>query len=169
MSMTRAINDDQLDRLRRAPVIPNKLLLGPGPTNLPPSVHDALGTWSTLGHMHPEFLQVRACVHVDVHVQVMDDVRVGLQYVFRTDNRLTFAISGTGHAGMEAAMVNIIEPGTRVVVCQNGIWGVRAAHLARVMGGDVHVISVPVGQAFTLASIEQVCMCVHVLTHSHHY
>ena len=135
------INDEHLNRLRQPPVIPAKLLLGPGPTNLSPSVHEALGQWSTLGHLHPEFCSV------------MDDVRVGLQYLFGTDNRLTFCISGTGHAGMEAAMINMIEPGTRVVVCQNGIWGARASHLARVMGADVLTIKVDAGRAFTVDEV----------------
>lgn len=61
----------------------------------------------------------------------------------------------SGHAGMECAMINIIEPGTKVVVCQNGIWGARATHLAKVMGADVTSINVSAGQAFSLQQIEQ--------------
>jgi len=64
----------------------------------------------------------------------MDDVKEGIQYIFQTNNKLTLAISGTGHAGMEAALVNLIEPGTIVLVAVNGIWGERATDLAKRMG-----------------------------------
>ncbi len=64
----------------------------------------------------------------------MDDVKAGIQYAFQTKNPLTLAISGTGHAGMEAALVNLIERGDVVLVGVNGIWGERASDLARRLG-----------------------------------
>ena len=64
----------------------------------------------------------------------MDDIKAGLQYAFQTTNTLTIAVSGTGHAGMEAAMVNVVEPGDRVLVLKHGIWGVRAQDIAERCG-----------------------------------
>ena len=95
----------------------DRLLCGPGPSNCHPRVLKA-SSLPLLGHLHPEFLSVMA------------DITAGLQYVFQTSNPLTIAVSGTGHAGMEAAMVNIVEPGDSVLVLQNGIWGDRAREVA---------------------------------------
>lgn len=64
----------------------------------------------------------------------MDEIKLGLQYVFQTKNKLTLAISGTGHAGMEAAAVNVLEPGDVILVCKKGIWGERMADMADRMG-----------------------------------
>lgn len=75
-----------------------------------------------LGHLHPEF------------TQVMDDIKAGLQYLFQTENTLTIAVSGTGHAGIEAAFVNILEKGDRVLVLKNGLWGGRVADIAERCG-----------------------------------
>lgn len=121
--------------------IPSKLLMGPGPSNAAESVLK-ISSAPLLGHLHTEF------------VKIMDDVKSGIQYLFQTKNQLTLAISGTGHAGMEAAFVNLIEPGTVVLVAVNGIWGERAADLARRMGGDARTFSKPAGENFTLAEIE---------------
>ena len=66
--------------------------------------------------------------------QILDDVKEGIQYAFQTKNSLTLAISGTGHAGMEAALVNLVEPGTVVLVGVNGIWGDRASDMANRQG-----------------------------------
>ena len=64
----------------------------------------------------------------------MDDIKSGLQYAFQTNNKLTLAISGTGHAGMEAAMMNIAERGETILVANKGLWGTRMADLADRMG-----------------------------------
>lgn len=104
-----------------------RLLLGPGPSNVHPRVLQALSL-PLLGHLDPEFLVI------------MDGVRSMLQEVLQTKNELTFPISGTGSAGMETCLVNLIEPGDEVVVCVAGVFGVRmcdivercGAHLIRV-------------------------------------
>ncbi len=75
-----------------------------------------------LGHLHPEF------------VRIMDEVKLGLQYAFQTQNRLTLALSATGHAAMECVMANLVEDGDRVLVASNGIWGQRAADMAKRQG-----------------------------------
>ena len=67
-------------------------------------------------------------------IQIMDEVKEGIQYAFQTKNSLTLAISGTGHAGMEAALCNLVEPGDVVLVGVNGIWGERASDIAARQG-----------------------------------
>ncbi|NXV30193.1 SPYA protein, partial [Rissa tridactyla] len=107
--------------LLRPLAVPERLLLGPGPSNVPPRIL-AAGGRQLLGHMHPEVLQV------------MDEIKAGIQYAFQTQNRLTLAISGTGHCAMEAAFLNLLEHGDTVLVAVNGIWGQRAADIARRLG-----------------------------------
>ncbi|XP_071805822.1 alanine--glyoxylate aminotransferase-like [Asterias amurensis] len=121
--------------------VPHKLLMGPGPSNIPPRVL-AAGSLPVLGHLHPEFLKV------------MDDVKAGIQYAFQTKNELTLAVSGTGHAGMEAATMNIVERGDTILVAESGLWGQRLAGLADRLGANVKVIKKPMGQVFSLLDIE---------------
>lgn len=99
----------------------DRLLCGPGPSNSHPRLLEA-SSLPVLGHLHPEFLQI------------MSDITAGLQYLFQTSNTLTIAVSGTGHAGLEAAFVNVIEPGDKVLVLKNGIWGIRAKEVAERCG-----------------------------------
>ena len=91
---------------------PTRTLMGPGPSDVPPQILEALAR-PTIGHLDPQF------------VVLMDDIKRLLQYVFQTKNELTLPISAPGSAGMEAAFVNLIEPGDRVIVCQNGVFGGR--------------------------------------------
>ncbi|XP_047933335.1 alanine--glyoxylate aminotransferase isoform X2 [Anser cygnoides] len=107
--------------LLRPLAVPQRLLLGPGPSNVPPRIL-AAGGRQLLGHMHPEMLQV------------MDEIKAGIQYAFQTRNRLTLAVSGTGHCAMEAALLNLLERGDTVLVAVNGIWGQRAADIAGRLG-----------------------------------
>ncbi len=87
-------------------------LLGPGPSEVHPRVLAAMGR-PLVGHLDPEFLTL------------MDEIQDLLRYVFQTANRLTLAIPGTSMAGMETVLVNLIEPGDRVLVCINGFFGAR--------------------------------------------
>ena len=104
-----------------------RLLCGPGPSNAHPRILRACAQ-PILGHLHSEVLEVMA------------DITAGLQYLFQTSNTLTLAVSGTGHAGMEAAFVNLIEPGDRILVLRNGIWGSRAKDVAERCGMYTHDI-----------------------------
>ena len=61
----------------------------------------------------------------------MDDVKAGIQYAFQTNNALTWALSATGHAGMEAVMANLLEDGDTILIAENGIWGQRAEDMAK--------------------------------------
>src|SRR5689334_9789976 len=86
----------------------------------------------------------------------MDDVKAGLQYAFQTENSLTFAVSGTGHAGMECAILNLLEPGETILVVQNGVWGQRAADLANRLNLNVTMLSVPEGEVVDIKEFEKV-------------
>ncbi len=115
---------------------PTRLLLGPGPSNVPPRVLRAMAT-PVIGHLDPAFLQL------------MSDVQSLLRYVFQTRNWLTIPISGTGSAGMEASLVNFIEPGDPVLICVNGYFGERMCEMAARYGAEVHRIERPWGEVFT--------------------
>ncbi len=91
---------------------PRRVLMGPGPSDVNPRILSAMGQ-PTIGHLDPAF------------VGLMDEVKALLQYAFQTTNALTMPISAPGSAGMEAAFVNLIEPGDTVIVCQNGVFGGR--------------------------------------------
>ena len=121
---------------------PNRLLLGAGPCNVNPRVFQALSL-SLLGHLDPHFLGV------------MDDVRSKLRYVFRTENPVTIPISGTGTAGMEAAIVNVIEPGDTFVMAANGYFGQRLADIAERNGAYVVFVGHEFGEAVDPARVKE--------------
>lgn len=119
-----------------APLSPSaRVLLGPGPSEVHPRVLSALGM-PLLGHLDPEF------------VALMDETQNLLRYVFQTKNRLTLAVSGTGSAGMEAVVDNLIEPGDRMLVCVNGVFGTRMVDVAERAGAVVSTIERPYGEVF---------------------
>jgi alanine-glyoxylate transaminase/serine-glyoxylate transaminase/serine-pyruvate transaminase len=111
---------------------PRRLLLGPGPSIVHPRVLQALAT-PLVGHLDPVFLNV------------MDDIQALLRRVFSTTNQFTIAVSGTGSAGMEAAVVNVVEPGDTVIVGINGVFGTRLAAIVERCGGKVIRIEAPWG------------------------
>jgi alanine-glyoxylate transaminase / serine-glyoxylate transaminase / serine-pyruvate transaminase len=115
-----------------AAVPPERLLLGPGPSPVHPRVLEAQAR-SVVGHLDPWFLEVA------------DQTAEMLRHVFRTRNRLTYAVSGTGSAGMETAVVNLIEPGDTVIVGVNGVFGARLADCARRAGAEVVTLEEPWG------------------------
>ncbi len=110
-----------------------RLLLGPGPSPVSERIRTAMAQ-PTLGHLDPQFLAL------------LDDVNARLRLLFGTRNRTTFPLSGTGSAGMEAAMVNLIAPGDRVLVGVNGVFGTRLAEMGRRMGAEVVTIEAPWGE-----------------------
>ncbi len=138
MTLT-SINDSQ--RLQLPPLeIPTRLLLGPGPSNVHPTVLQAMNT-PLVGHLDPAFLKL------------MDEIQSLLRYVWQTENSLTIAVSGTGTAAMEAAIANITEPGDVVLVGVNGYFGHRLVDMSKRYGADVPTITKPWGQTFTLDEI----------------
>ncbi len=125
-----------------APFHPSKrVLLGPGPSEVHPRVLAAL-SMPLLGHLDPEF------------VALMDETKTLLRQVFRTENNLTMAISGTGSAGMEAVVVNLIEPGDRMLVCVNGVFGARMVDVAERARAEVTSIERPYGEVFDPSEVE---------------
>ncbi len=115
---------------------PLRILMGPGPSEVHPSVLAALSA-PTVGHLDPYFLKI------------MDEVQSMLRQVFQTTNHMTMAISGTGSAGMETCVVNLIEPGDRMIVGVNGVFGGRMADVAERVGADVTKLERPFGDVFS--------------------
>lgn len=119
-----------------------RILLGPGPSMVPPRVLQAMAM-PVVGHLDPQFLAV------------MDDVQQLLRHVFQTTNTLTFPISGTGSAGMEAALCNFIEPGDSVLVAVKGYFGERLCEMAGRYGSKVDRLDRAWGQIFDPQEIEK--------------
>src|SRR5215207_3085587 len=119
---------------------PVRILMGPGPSDIHPRVLEALGR-GTVGHLDPYYLEI------------MNDMQRMLQTLFRPKNAMTLAISGTGSAGMEATVVNLIEPGDSMVVCVNGVFGGRMVDVAERAGAKVIKVEKPWGQVFTVDDI----------------
>lgn len=113
---------------------PQRMLMGPGPSDVSPAVLQAMAR-PTIGHLDPAFLRI------------MDEIRAMLRRLFGTDNELTVPMSGTGSAGMETCLVNLIEPGDRVVVGVHGVFGGRMAEVARRAGAEVVLVEAPWGRA----------------------
>ncbi len=120
-----------------------RLLLGPGPSDAHPRVLRAMVT-PLLGHLDPQFLAI------------MTETQTMLREVFQTGNRLTFPVSATGMAGMETCVVNLIEPGDKMVVCTAGFFGNRIAEIAGRAGAAVTVLERPWGEVFDPNAIREV-------------
>ncbi len=136
-----------------------RILLGPGPSLTPPSVQAAMAL-PPIGHMDVALLPV------------LDEIVTLLRETFQTANEVTFPISGTGTAGMEAAFANTLAPGTRVLVASCGYFAERMAEVARRLGAEVTLVDAPWGQMVDPADVEralrktgaQVLGVVHVET-----
>jgi alanine-glyoxylate transaminase / serine-glyoxylate transaminase / serine-pyruvate transaminase len=129
------------DKPQLAPLqMPDRLLLGPGPSNAHPTVLQAMST-RPVGHLDPTFLAL------------MDEIQALLRYVWQTENELTIAISGTGTAAMEGTIANATAPGDVVLVGVAGYFGQRLVDMAGRYGADVRTITKPWGQVFTLAEL----------------
>jgi alanine-glyoxylate transaminase / serine-glyoxylate transaminase / serine-pyruvate transaminase len=121
--------------------MPNRLLLGPGPANVHPAILAAMNT-APVGHLDPTFLNL------------MDEMRSQLRYLWQTDNSMTMAVSGTGTAAMEATIANSVEPGDVVLVGVMGYFGNRLVDMAGRYGADVRTITKPWGQVFSLDELK---------------
>jgi len=117
-----------------------RILMGPGPSDVSARVLAALAK-PTLGHLDPEYLAI------------MDDTRRLLQHVFQTTNELTIAMPGTGSAGMETCVANLVEPGDEVVIGVCGYFGARMVEMAERHGATVHRVEVPWGEIIDPAAI----------------
>jgi alanine-glyoxylate transaminase/serine-glyoxylate transaminase/serine-pyruvate transaminase len=121
---------------------PVRILMGPGPSDAHPKTLQAQAL-PLIGHMDPAF------------VQVMNEVADLLREVFGTKNKLTLPMSGTGSAGMETLMVNLIEPGDKALICINGLFGQRMADSAGRSGAEVTVVEAPWGEAIDPAKVAE--------------
>jgi len=106
---------------------PHRTLMGPGPSDVSQRVLDAMAR-PTIGHLDPSF------------VEMMEEMKTLLRYAFQTQNDLTFPISAPGSVGMESCFVNLVEPGDKVIVCINGVFGGRMVENVKRCGGIPIVI-----------------------------
>ena len=121
---------------------PRRTLMGPGPSDVYPRITEALSR-PTIGHLDPEF------------VRMLDELKVLLQYAFRTQNALTLPVSAPGSAGMEACFVNLVEPGDKVIVCSNGVFGGRMKENVERAGGEPVVVQGEWGRAVSPDAVVQ--------------
>lgn len=120
--------------------LPERLLLGPGPSNADPQVLQAMNR-QPIGHLDPAYLTM------------MDEVQDLLRYAWQTSNQMTYPVAGTGSAAMEATLANVVEPGDKVLVGIKGYFGHRLVDMAGRYGAEVQTISKPWGEAFSLADL----------------
>jgi alanine-glyoxylate transaminase/serine-glyoxylate transaminase/serine-pyruvate transaminase len=121
--------------------ITKRTLMGPGPSDVHPRILSALSK-PTIGHLDPQF------------ITMMDEIKSMLQYAFQTKNSLTMAVSAPGSAGMETCFVNLIEPGDKVVVCINGVFGNRMKENVERYGGECIVINDTWGEVVNPQKVE---------------
>ena len=114
--------------------VPERILMGPGPSNVPHSVLAAMAQ-PTLGHLDPVFLEI------------MNEISAMLRTIFVTKNALTMPMSGTGSAGMETCLVNLLEPGDRAIIGVHGVFGARMVEMARRCGAEVITVEAEWGKA----------------------
>ena len=122
--------------------VPDRVLMGPGPSNVHPRVYSVLTT-PVIGHLDP------------VYLGVMDDVQELLRYAFQTKNEHTFALQATGMAGMEAVFTNLVEAGDRVLVCVNGFFGARMCDIIDRLGGEAVRVEAEWGHAIDPAAVRK--------------
>ncbi len=121
---------------------PLRTLMGPGPSDVHPRILEAMSR-PTIGHLDPAF------------VDMMEEVKALLQYAFQTDNALTMPVSAPGSAGMETCFVNLVEPGNKVIVCQNGVFGGRMKENVERCGATPIMVIDDWGKAVDPAKLEQ--------------
>ena len=120
---------------------PQRTLMGPGPSDVSSRVLGAIAR-PTIGHLDPLF------------VQLMDEIKSLLQFAFQTSNALTLPISAPGSAGMEACFVNLVSPGDKVIVCQNGVFGGRMKENVERCGGNAIMVEDSWGEPVNLSKVE---------------
>ncbi len=120
---------------------PIRTLMGPGPSDVHPRILSALAR-PTIGHLDPEF------------VRMMDEIKTMLKYAFQTKNELTMPVSAPGSAGMETCFANLVEKGDKVVICINGVFGMRMQENVERMGGTAVIVSDEWGTAVSINKVE---------------
>ncbi|QBF83488.1 alanine--glyoxylate aminotransferase family protein [Shewanella maritima] len=123
-------------------VPPRRTLMGPGPSDVYPQVLSAQSK-PTIGHLDPLF------------VAMMDELKALIQYAFQTKNEMTLAVSAPGSAGMETCFVNLVEPGEKVIVCRNGVFGERMRQNVERVGAKAVVVDNKWGESVSPELVEQ--------------
>ena len=123
------------------PIVPPRILLGPGPSTAHPRVLQAMMT-PMIGYLDPDF------------VKIMDEVSELLRRVFETEDGLTLSVSGTGSAGMEVGINSLLEPGDTVIMCVCGFFGHRMEDMAERIGANVVVLESEWGKPFPAEMLE---------------
>ncbi|MDE2823067.1 MAG: aminotransferase class V-fold PLP-dependent enzyme, partial [Chloroflexota bacterium] len=126
----------------KVPVMPPRILLGPGPSNTSPRVLQAMMS-PMIGYADPEFMVV------------LDEVSELLRLVFQTEEGLAIALPGTGSAGMQAGLNSLLEPGDTVVICSCGYFGERMADMAERLGANAVVLRGEWGRPFPPEMLEE--------------
>src|SRR5258708_26274035 len=125
---------------------PTRLMMTPGPCSIDPRVYRALST-PLVGHMDPWF------------TEMIGEVQVLLRQAFQTDNRVTFPISASGSGGIEAAVVNPLEPGDEAIVCVNGNFSERMAVIASRTTAKIHRVEPPPGPTVDPEDVRRTARC----------
>ncbi|KFZ36109.1 alanine--glyoxylate aminotransferase [Shewanella mangrovi] len=121
---------------------PRRILMGPGPSDIYPEVLAAQSR-PTVGHLDPLF------------IGMMDELKALIQYAFQTKNQMTIAVSAPGSAGMETCFVNLVEPGEKVIVCRNGVFGERMRQNVERIGATAVVVDTPWGEPVNVEDVKQ--------------
>jgi alanine-glyoxylate transaminase/serine-glyoxylate transaminase/serine-pyruvate transaminase len=116
--------------------------MGPGPSDVHPRILEALSR-PTIGHLDPAF------------ITMMDELKELMQYAFQTENALTMPVSAPGSAGMETCFANLVEPGDKIIVCQNGVFGGRMKENVERCGGVAAMVEDPWGEAISAEKLEE--------------
>ncbi len=126
---------------------PRRTLMGPGPSDVNPRITNAMAR-PTIGHLDPVF------------IELMEELKGLLQYAFQTKNALTLPVSAPGSAGMETCFVNLMEPGDKAIICQNGVFGGRMKENVTRLGGEAVMVQDDWGSAIDLDKVRE-AIAVH--------
>ena len=118
------------------------LLMGPGPSSVSPNVYKAISTY-TVGHLDKRFLDI------------MDDTKEMLREMFKTKNNLTLPVSGTGTAAMESCFVNLIEPGDKILIVENGYFGSRMINICQRLNADIDILNFNWGKPLIINDLKE--------------
>jgi alanine-glyoxylate transaminase/serine-glyoxylate transaminase/serine-pyruvate transaminase len=121
---------------------PVRTLMGPGPSDVPPRILEAMSR-PTIGHLDPAF------------IGMMDELKELLQYTFQTNNAMTMPVSAPGSAGMETCFANLVEPGDKVIVCQNGVFGGRMKENVERCGGTAVMVEDAWGESIDANKLQE--------------
>ena len=122
------------------------LLMGPGPSSVSPNVYKALST-HTIGHLDPRF------------IDIMDSIKLLLKNIFNTRNDFCMPVSGTGSAAMESCFVNLVSQNDKVLIVQNGYFGLRMENMCQRLGANIDLLKFDWGKEVDVSKVEEKIKC----------